>query len=481
MTANYVLLEKITVGAAGASSVTFSGIPQTGYTDLVVKVSGRSSRTGTSSGDSFSIAFNGVGGTSYSDLALRGSGSAATSYSDISQPAADLGRVPAAGQTASTFGNGEVYIPNYTGSTNKSISVDTVSENNAIEAYQTLSAGLFSNTAAITSINIAASNLGSWAQYSTFYLYGVAKLGTTPAIAPYATGGDTIMTDGTYWYHAFVSSGTFTPSKALSCDVLVVAGGASGGCAAPSGVAGAGGGAGGLVYSTSQSFANATAHTVTIGAGGAGRTYNAAAHQRGLNGSDSNVTGGTLSLTAAVGGGAGGVYPNDASRTALSGGSGGGGGADSGTGYTGAAGTSGQGNAGGNGWNGGGTAANGNAGGGGGAGAVGSNGTLTTAGAGGAGTNTYSTWLSTTGLGVSSYIAGGGGGGSTTTNTSFGAGGSGGGGAGGYSTASALSNGSAGTANTGSGGGGTAATGSVGGGNSGSGGSGIVIVRYTVA
>jgi hypothetical protein len=37
MTANYVLLEKITVGAAGASSVTFSGIPQTGYTDLVVK------------------------------------------------------------------------------------------------------------------------------------------------------------------------------------------------------------------------------------------------------------------------------------------------------------------------------------------------------------------------------------------------------------------------------------------------------------
>jgi hypothetical protein len=39
MTANYVLLEKITVGAAGASSVTFSGIPQTGYTDLVVKTS----------------------------------------------------------------------------------------------------------------------------------------------------------------------------------------------------------------------------------------------------------------------------------------------------------------------------------------------------------------------------------------------------------------------------------------------------------
>jgi hypothetical protein len=46
MAANYVLLEKITVGAAGASSVTFSDIPQTGYTDLVVRFSARSNRSG---------------------------------------------------------------------------------------------------------------------------------------------------------------------------------------------------------------------------------------------------------------------------------------------------------------------------------------------------------------------------------------------------------------------------------------------------
>jgi hypothetical protein len=45
MTANYVLLEKITVGAATAASVTFSGIPQTGYTDLVVKASNKTIRT----------------------------------------------------------------------------------------------------------------------------------------------------------------------------------------------------------------------------------------------------------------------------------------------------------------------------------------------------------------------------------------------------------------------------------------------------
>ena len=55
MPSNYVLLEKVTVGAAGAASVTFTSIPQTGYTDLVVKMSARS----TSGADWNSVSFNG--------------------------------------------------------------------------------------------------------------------------------------------------------------------------------------------------------------------------------------------------------------------------------------------------------------------------------------------------------------------------------------------------------------------------------------
>jgi len=172
MASTYGLISSVTVGSGGAANITFSSIPQS-YTDLLIKVSGRSTRTGTTSGDSFTIAFNGVGGTSYSDIALRGSGSAVTSYQDVSQSGADLGRVPAAGQTASTFGNSEIYIPNYAGSTIKSISTDTVTENNATEAYQTLLGGFFSNTGAITSIVIAPSGSNTWAEYSTAYLYGI--------------------------------------------------------------------------------------------------------------------------------------------------------------------------------------------------------------------------------------------------------------------------------------------------------------------
>jgi hypothetical protein len=106
MTANYVLLEKITVGAAGASSVTFSGIPQTGYTDLVLKTSVRTNRASTD--DLLNVNFNGVS-TNQSEIWMRGDGSAASSgsYSNLY-----LLWVDAANNTANTFSNNEMYIPN---------------------------------------------------------------------------------------------------------------------------------------------------------------------------------------------------------------------------------------------------------------------------------------------------------------------------------------------------------------------------------
>jgi len=245
MPANYVLLEKITVGAAGASSVTFSGIPQTGYTDLVVKITGRSTRVAVQ--DYVKTSFNGVTtNLSMRQLYVNGGSPASSAETEIYTPG-----LPGASATANTFGNVEIYIPNYTSANYKSVSIDGVLENNAVGAYLALDAGLWSDTAAITSV-VLTPYFGSFVQYSTFYLYGVAKLGTTPAISPYATGGDTIMTDGTYWYHTFISSGTFTPAvgKNLSCDYLVVAGGGGGGGALASSPAGGGGGAGGFITST---------------------------------------------------------------------------------------------------------------------------------------------------------------------------------------------------------------------------------------
>jgi hypothetical protein len=441
---SYVLLEKITVGAAGASSVTFSGIPQTGYTDLVVKYSIKST-TANQNTDGLGIKIN-TSTANFTRKALFGTGSvaASTGASDTY-----LGFADGASAT-NTFSNGELYIPNYAGSNYKSISSDNVAEANQTEAYAFMTALLWSQTTAISSLSFYFFSGDVIAANSTFYLYGVAKLGTTPAIQPYATGGDTIMTDGTYWYHAFKASGTFTPSKTLSCDYLVVAGG--GGGASGSATPGGGGGAGGYLTATGLSVTSAT--TVTVGAGGAGGS--AAADNRGAKGSDS-----VFSVTA-TGGGYG-------AENQISGGSGGsGGGGSYATGSGGAASPAGQGNAGGAGSGG----TNQGSGAGGGAGAAGGAGTTTTGGAGGAGLNTLSSWFSTTGTGASGYVAGGGGG-SVYNGGTPGTGGAGGGGAGAYNAAS-----NAGTANTGGGGGAT-------GGNgtryaAGNGGSGLVIVRYAV-
>jgi hypothetical protein len=445
MPANYTLLEKITVGAANAATVTFSNIPQTGYTDLVVKMSTRSSLAGLA--DDVEILFNGSS-ANFTGKYLQGNGGTATSGSYGRY----VGTGPAATSTANSFGNFEIYIPNYASANYKSFSVDSVEEENASSAYAEIIAGLWSNTAAITSITLDLVT-GNFVQYSTFYLYGVAKLGTTPAIVPYATGGDTIMTDGTYWYHTFISSGTFTPAKALSCDVLVVAGGGGGG----GNDAGGGGGAGGILGFASQSL-SASNYTVTIGAGGAAQT----------SGADSLFG----ALTTCTGGGKG----ANATNNGANGGSGGGGGTGSGTGGTGS-----QGSNGGTGFSSTGGTTRG-AGGGGGAGAVGSNGASGAGGVGGAGVNTVTNWgalataLTATGLGVSGYIAGGGGGGSSAGSGSY-AGGSGGGGAG---SGAGTVNGVAGTVNTGSGGGGGGTTAGVASSNGGAGGSGLVIVRYAV-
>jgi len=449
MANTYTLLETITVGAAGAASVTFNSIPQTGYTDLVIKASPRSDRANVK--DTIDLKFNGTG-TGLTERYLQGNGSAATSGSLANY----YGEINAASSSASTFSNLEIYIPNYASANYKSFSIDTVMEDNATLAIAELFAGLWSNTAAITSITLSVVNGTIFTQYSTFSLYGVSALGTTPTKAPKATGGSIIQTDGTYWYHAFLSSGTFTPATALSCDILTIAGGGSGGP-----IGGAGGGAGGLVYLSSQSVGT-SAQTVTVGAGGAGVS---GSFIRGNSGTNSQFA----ALTAAVGGGAGGG-DSVAVQSGLTGGSGGGSIAQT-TGTTaGAAGTSGQGFAGGSG-----STDNltyRSAGGGGGAGAVGANGNAASpaiSGAGGAGVTTYSSWGSVTGTGENisgTYWFAGGGGGS---NGTAGAKGNGGGSAGNASGSSSNAQ-----ANTGGGSGGCSGTGQ----STGNGGSGIVIVRY---
>ena len=469
--ANYVLLERIELNNT-AASVTFSSIPQTGYTDLKIVYSARTDRTNTNS--DIYLQFNGVTTATYSFKRVYGGGSGAAASDTLTNNATGgfAGTADGASATASTFGNCEVYIPSYNSSTAKSWSADGVNENNATSALAAIYSGSWSGTAAITSITLKDYNAANFVTGSTFSLYGIAAVGTTPTIAPKASGGNVIATDGTYWYHAFLSNGTFTPAVGLSCDYLVVAGGGAGAWRSGNAGGAGGGGAGGLrstVTSTggggslesALSLASGTAYTVTVGAGGTASGTNDTAGTSGTNSTFASIT--------ATGGG----YGSPTSAIVAANGGSGGGGSNAGAGQTaGIASPSGQGYKGGDGNN----AAGNGAGGGGGAGAAAATVSGQSGTAGGVGVWTALSDAVTAGqLSSGHYYLAGGGGGGAYTGGSGGAGGIGGGSAGALNTSTTNA-----TVNTG-GGGGSVGSSTVGTRTAGNGGSGIVIVRYTVA
>lgn len=169
----FTLISSVTVGSGGASTISFTSIPQT-YTDLCLMFSTRADAT---IGDPYynsylltnAFPLNGGASTRY----LLGNGSSVSSASDGNNIL--LLGVTSSGATASTFGNTVAYFTNYASTTlNKSVSIDQVSENNATASAAMLSAGLYPANTAITSITIDPFSTGNFVQYSTAYLYGIS-------------------------------------------------------------------------------------------------------------------------------------------------------------------------------------------------------------------------------------------------------------------------------------------------------------------
>jgi len=453
MATNTMVALQTQVLGSSASSVTFTGISQA-YTDLVIQ---------------YSTFFTTNGADRYVTMQV-GNGSIDTgshyswTYLDTYGGTVNSGRTANAAFTLTSYSanptltnpqTATLQLNNYSNTTTyKTILSRFGSVPSEVGAYVSNWRGMSgSSTEAINTIKFNA-NGANFDAGSTFTLYGIAA---QPVATAKATGGTISYGADGYTYHAFTSSGTFTPTSAVTADILVVAGGGAGG-AGNGGYAG-GGGAGGLLGFTAQSLTT-TGYTVTVGAGGSG-----VSNASGSNGGDSQFG----ALTLVKGGGGGG---RDGSPGVAGGSSGGAGYTTSAT----APSVSGQGYAGG-------VALNSSKAGGGGAGGPGVTVTANAYpyGQGGIGSSAYSTWGLITGTGQNVngtyYYAGGGGGsngGSTGTNGSqLTPGGYGGGGSGGYYTPG--DNATSGTSNTGGGGGGQVTAGSSAGG---SGGSGLVIVRY---
>jgi hypothetical protein len=165
MATTFEIIGSVLVGSGGAANIEFTSIPST-YTDIKLLCSLRGT---TGNVDTALILNNNT--SSYTWLSAYGYGSGVSSVSGSTTASSSV-LVNASTYTANTFGNAEIYFPNYAGSNYKSSSMDTVIETNATVAYMAIKTNLWSNSAAITRIKLQPDS-GNFVEYSTAYLYGI--------------------------------------------------------------------------------------------------------------------------------------------------------------------------------------------------------------------------------------------------------------------------------------------------------------------
>jgi hypothetical protein len=171
--ANTYQLISSNVLSSSTASVTFSSIPAT-YTDLIAFASIRSDSA--SNENALQVRANGSN-TSYTETYIRAQGGSAGSGAGSFGYLLNSYATNGSASTSNTFGTSEHYFPNYAGSTNKAIGEFSASEGNST-SYPgiAVTAGLWSNTSAITSITFTPSGaVNGFVSGSSFYLYGISK------------------------------------------------------------------------------------------------------------------------------------------------------------------------------------------------------------------------------------------------------------------------------------------------------------------
>lgn len=170
----YESIATTTVGAGGASSITFSSIPST-YTHLQIRFIARDNR-----GLSYSylgLRFNGDTGANYRNHYLVGYGSSVGAGSDgggLTRWPTD--GIPGGSATANVFGAGIIDILDYTSTTNnKTLRALVGNDTNGGGSIYFDSGLWYATPSAITSITIVdqSNGEGNFVQYSQFALYGI--------------------------------------------------------------------------------------------------------------------------------------------------------------------------------------------------------------------------------------------------------------------------------------------------------------------
>ena len=175
MAITFKAIATITTASGSITAIDFTNIPAT-YTDLLLLGSSRHIEVGGSAWATLRMTFNNNTSNSYNDLVLGTNGSSIAAFPENGAEIYLRDNNSSTYSTANTFGNLSIYIPNYTGSNPKVVSMDYVSENNATAAWIAIAAGKTTNTAAITQITLKGYYNGdTFDQYTKYTLYGISN------------------------------------------------------------------------------------------------------------------------------------------------------------------------------------------------------------------------------------------------------------------------------------------------------------------
>ena len=170
-TNSYESIATVTVGSGGQAAATFSSIPST-FKHLQIRILGKSNRA--DQNEAIGIQFNSDTGNNYGSHGLWGDGGSAAA-AQLNYPASAISLPWIAGNSngSSVFGVSVIDILDYT-NTNKYTTVRGLNgyDNNG-NGQAALGSGLWSNTAAITTVTVKPFYGSLWNQYSHIALYGI--------------------------------------------------------------------------------------------------------------------------------------------------------------------------------------------------------------------------------------------------------------------------------------------------------------------
>lgn len=164
-------LQVITVGPAGATSVSFTNIPNT-YSHLQIRGIARVDNTGTVGNDNVEARFNSDTGSNYDFHYLYGNGSSAGAGNGTNQTYMLCGKPSNASATSGVFGGFVIDVLDYANTNKyKTVRVLTGVDNNG-SGQMFFNSNLWRNTNAITSMSFFYQSQ-KFVEGSQFAIYGI--------------------------------------------------------------------------------------------------------------------------------------------------------------------------------------------------------------------------------------------------------------------------------------------------------------------